>query len=659
MEALPIYDWFLEPVLPEDRTRISRADQSSVASVEPLVSYFTVWGTRDASVEKSRGAATRALDSELLWQTSVVLRVDTDGRERTFLDTESGSRYRLCGSLRGAHMLAAGWPAATVRAFQKVNNGRGTAFPTDWRRVLGEGYRLWRNRREELDLKRVKTAGTSPASTEIRPRCPLLVVDKSEASPPKVSSRAQRAKAKKGDSDALVSQVPPNASREVRRLLEQLVRVRFHHPDIILGASNSWNSSNAWQAAQTVVGAEVVALPPRSPTRRKRGRPRKQPSASGSDNKDIPGSKAASEKAASSDLPTKSVRQVRYATSRRAAGADDSMPKTAPDGSEDGTKNEAGLMVQAEIRQRRRGEQPASQDKTTKEETAAKVVPASSTAAAPRRRGRPRKHTTTSADSSKRASTPQPQKQTDREESSAETFLASSRHRENVSYAGVSIEENTVASTEADEESDRSTKGKTKNSKRVHFECPQQLSSSLDGELPAPACHTQRRAPSNTLEKALATLRDSRSGQTEMLSSKQRAALRVVSETATKLYRGDSIFVNDENDPVLLDTERSISRQAPNTFRTRRRRAETWIQTGSRVSNDAYLTQLQRRRTAALANKAKSVSSQPLPAAANPSRSRASATLDQWMQRAKENGSATKETTWEHETDPEDEFESS
>ncbi|KAF6001658.1 hypothetical protein F1559_000945 [Cyanidiococcus yangmingshanensis] len=350
MEALPIYDWFLEPVLPEDGDATGCTLNESSTSAEPPAAYFTVWGAREALEEASAGVPVRSLDPEMLWQTSVVVQVETDGCENTILRTESGSCYCLRGRLRAAHMVAAGWPAATVRAFQRVNNGKGTAFPSDWRRTLGEGYSVWKKRREEVDLQRAPAVANTLAAAATTSRGPTLVVDESIDPQLASTNRMRRPNSTKDGSEPRANQIPPNTSREVRRLLEQLVRVRFHHPDIILGASSSWNSGNAWQAASSIVGAEVVALPPRSPTRRKRGRPRKQPLASDPSTDGSAGSMLVSQAAADSGPVSKSAGRLRGAMTRKTAKRSPGTPEAVVNGSDKDAKSPACSTTQLDSR---------------------------------------------------------------------------------------------------------------------------------------------------------------------------------------------------------------------------------------------------------------------------------------------------------------------
>jgi len=650
MEFPPIYDWFLEPVLAED-DRISDEDRENVSTTaKKQNTYFTVWGTREAAAESNAaGVPAPPLDASLLWQTSAVVDVQTDGREYTVIETESGSRYRLCGRMRAAHMVAAGWPVATVRAFQSVNDGKGTAFPKNWREILIEGYRSWREARNQVDLESRRAARPHATRTRSHQRGPLLVVDEELTGETPATKQNPSDWPVTSNTAEQMRKIPQSISREARRLLEQLVRVRFHHPDLILGASGTRSRTGSLQTASAIVGSEVATLPLRSPTRRKRGRPRKQPvdssnSAEASNSKSCEkGTRSEIENmvASSHRVAHAASANKRKTSSRETNGASASQcGQRATEDPFSGDAAAASVMMPLHDRMTRatREHFQSSLDPASGK---IKMIPASSSPSASRTSGasqnkrRPRRGAEQAPSASETTTGTEQRGRQKIQRKSAEPLSPGTSGEESINTTCTeSVSTVGELKSESKDAATASTALHThkRHSKRVRFEMhPMPTKPTRKRASKSDAANAVPAAPA--LEKALATLRQTSSGRGEMSTKRQRAALRLVSDAATMLYAGDSIFVQDENRPRALEAPQSASDDSPRPSRAGRLPKAAWSKKGKPSTHDAYLEQLQRRRAASKTKNTESRESRGKVTSSPKSHAPAQTALDRWMHR--------------------------
>ena len=288
-DATCLFDWFIEPVLSRDASG-ERNELQLLGERVGGAGYFgfTAWGVRQTAERQGGDPGDGAVADQALWQTSVVVDVRTDGRATTILTTESGSRYRLVGEVDAENMETAGWDAQTVQQFRAVNQGRATAFPLEWRAVLMGAFRTLYERLQ-LAAGREDAVSDQPVDDGHADgaHASAIASQPTAAATTETTERSfrhsQNARAVGGNdaSEArwrgAAAAVPPGLSREARRLVEQLVRLRFHHPDAIFGQArpDSLARPVSLSAPSHVHG--IGAVEPLSPPRRRRGRPRKYP----------------------------------------------------------------------------------------------------------------------------------------------------------------------------------------------------------------------------------------------------------------------------------------------------------------------------------------------------------------------------------------------
>eukprot|EP00166_Cyanidium_caldarium_P000696 ctg_1271.g312 len=185
-------------------------------------------------------------------------------------------------------METAGWDAQTVQQFRAVNQGRATAFPLEWRAVLMKAFRTLYERLQlaagsedavsDQPVDDGHADGAHASAIASQPTAAAMTETTEQSFRHSQNARAV------GGNDAsearwrgAAAALPPGLSREARRLVEQLVRLRFHHPDAIFGQArpDSLARPTSLSAPSHVHGSEAVE--PLSPPRRRRGRPRKYP----------------------------------------------------------------------------------------------------------------------------------------------------------------------------------------------------------------------------------------------------------------------------------------------------------------------------------------------------------------------------------------------